>query len=68
LWAKGHNVEDIHKEIFRVYGGKCLSCKAVHSWFKKFPLGCLKVTDDAQPVRPVQIATEATMQQVEELI
>jgi hypothetical protein len=28
----------------------------------------LKVADDAQPGRPVEIVTEATVQQVEELI
>jgi hypothetical protein len=28
----------------------------------------LKVTDDDKPGRPVEVATEATMQQVEELI
>jgi hypothetical protein len=32
LWAKGLNAEDIHKEMFPVYGGKCLSHKAVHNW------------------------------------
>jgi hypothetical protein len=31
LWAKGLNVKDIHKEMFPVYGDKCLSRKAVHS-------------------------------------
>jgi hypothetical protein len=30
LWLK-----DIHKELFPVYGGKCLSRKAVHSWVEK---------------------------------
>jgi ribulose 1,5-bisphosphate synthetase/thiazole synthase len=35
LWAKGLNVKDVHKEMFPVYGGKCLSRKAVHSWVKK---------------------------------
>jgi hypothetical protein len=38
LWAKGLNAKDIHKEIFPVYGGKCLSCKAVQSWVAKVPL------------------------------
>jgi hypothetical protein len=28
LWAKGLNANDIHKEIFPVYGGKCLSRKS----------------------------------------
>jgi hypothetical protein len=32
LWAKGLNAKDIYKELFPVYGGKCLSGKAVHSW------------------------------------
>jgi hypothetical protein len=35
LWAKGFNARDIHKEMFPVYGGRCLSCKAVHNWVKK---------------------------------
>jgi hypothetical protein len=32
LWAKGPSAKDIHKEMFPVYGGKCLSRKAVHNW------------------------------------
>jgi hypothetical protein len=32
LWAKGLNAKDIHKEMFPLYGGKCLSRKAVHIW------------------------------------
>jgi hypothetical protein len=30
-WAEGLDAKDIHKEMFPVYGGKCLSYKAVHS-------------------------------------
>jgi hypothetical protein len=30
LWAKGLNAKDIHKEISPLYGGTCLSRKAVH--------------------------------------
>jgi hypothetical protein len=33
---KDLDVEDIHKKTFPVYGGKCLSHKAVHNWVKKF--------------------------------
>jgi hypothetical protein len=29
LWAKGVNAKDIHREMFLVYSGKCLSHKAV---------------------------------------
>jgi hypothetical protein len=36
LWAKEHNTKDIHKQMFPVYGGKCLSSKAVHSPVQKF--------------------------------
>jgi hypothetical protein len=32
LWAKGLNAKDIHKEMFRVYVGKCLLRKAVYNW------------------------------------
>jgi hypothetical protein len=49
LWAKGFNAKDIHKEMFPVYGGKCLSCKVVHNWVEKFSQGRLKVADDARP-------------------
>jgi hypothetical protein len=69
LWAKGLNANDILKEVFPVYSGKCLSCKAVHNWIEKFSQERSKVADDARPGRPVETATEATaLQQVEELI
>jgi hypothetical protein len=31
LWAKGHSAKNIHKEMFLIYGGKCLSREAVHN-------------------------------------
>jgi hypothetical protein len=30
------NAKDIHKEVLPVYGGKCLSRKAVHNWVAMF--------------------------------
>jgi hypothetical protein len=54
--------------MFPVYGGKCFPCEAVHEWVKTFSQGRSKVTNDARPGHPVEIATEATVQQVEELI
>jgi hypothetical protein len=51
LWTKGLNSKDIHKEIFPVYGGKCLSRKAVHDWVGKFFQGRSKVADDETDVR-----------------
>jgi hypothetical protein len=54
--------------MFPVYSGKCLSHKVVHNWVKKFSQGRSKVADDAQPGRPVVIATKATVQWVEKLI
>jgi fructose/tagatose bisphosphate aldolase len=54
--------------MFRVYGRKCLSHKAIHSWSDKFSQGHSEVADAARLGRPVEIATEATVQQVEELI
>jgi hypothetical protein len=38
LWARRQNAKGIHKEMFTVYGGNCLSCIVVHNWFKKSPL------------------------------
>jgi hypothetical protein len=49
--GKRVNAKDIHKEMFHVYGGKCLPCKAVHNWVKKFSPWHLKVADDARPDR-----------------
>jgi hypothetical protein len=60
LWAKALNANNIHKEMFPVYSGKCLSCKPVHNWVEKFSQGHSKVADNAQPGHPVEIATEAT--------
>jgi transposase len=62
------NAKDIHKAMFPVYGGKCLSRKAVHNWVEKFSEGRSKFADDVRLGRPVEIATAATVQQVEELI
>jgi hypothetical protein len=54
--------------MFPVYSGKCLLGKAVHNSVEKFSQGCSKIADDFLPGRPVDIATEATVQRVEELI
>jgi hypothetical protein len=35
LWAKGLSVKNIHKEMFLVYGGICLSRKAVYKLVEK---------------------------------
>jgi hypothetical protein len=35
LWARGLKAKDIHKDMFPVYGGKCLSLEAVHDWVEK---------------------------------
>jgi hypothetical protein len=47
LQAKELNAKDIHREMFPVHGGKCLSRKAVHKWVEKFSQGRSKVVDDA---------------------
>jgi hypothetical protein len=36
LREKGLSAKDIHKEMFPVYGGRCLSRKAVQIWWRKF--------------------------------
>jgi hypothetical protein len=49
LWSKGLNAKDIHKEMFPVYGGKCLSHKEVQNLVEKFSQRHSTVADDAQP-------------------
>jgi hypothetical protein len=48
LWTKGLNAKDVHREMFPVYGGKCPSRKAVHSWVEKFSQVRLRITDDGR--------------------
>jgi hypothetical protein len=59
LWAKGLNVKDINKEMFSVYGEKCVSCKAVHICVERFSQGRSKIADDTRSVGPLEIATAA---------
>jgi hypothetical protein len=68
LWTEGVNLKDIHSEIFPLYGWKCLSCKAVHNWVETFSQGRSKVADDALPRPHVEVATEASVKRLEELI
>jgi hypothetical protein len=65
---RGTQCKGIHKEVFPIYDGKCLLLKAIYIWVKKFSQGHLKDVDDARPGHPVEIATEATVQRMEELI
>jgi transposase len=60
LCAKGLNAKEINKEIYHVYGGKCLSRIEVHNWIEKFSQARSKFADDAWPGRPVKIAAEAS--------
>jgi hypothetical protein len=64
LWAKGLHAKDVHKEMLPIYGGKCLSCKAVHNWVERFSQGRLKVTDDARPGCPFEIMAETTVKRI----
>jgi hypothetical protein len=34
LWAKGLIAKDNHKEMFPVYGGRCLLHKVLHNWIE----------------------------------
>jgi hypothetical protein len=36
LWAKGPDAKDILKQMFSIYGGDCLSRKAVDNWVENF--------------------------------
>jgi hypothetical protein len=41
--------------MFTVYGGKCLSRKAIHNRVERFFQGRSKVEDDDLPGRPVRL-------------
>jgi hypothetical protein len=51
LWPKGLNAKEIHKYVFPVYSGKCLSRKEVHNRAEKFSQGLSTITDDETEVR-----------------
>jgi hypothetical protein len=64
LWAKRFNAKDIHKEIFPLYGGKCLSRKAVHNWVenvslmtKRLKRRCGSGWDNSQRTSMMRVAT-----------
>jgi hypothetical protein len=61
LSGKGLNAKDIHKEMFPVYGGKCLSRKAVHNCLQKFSEGRSKVADEARPGTEVAENSQKTL-------
>jgi hypothetical protein len=47
MWVKGLNANDIPKEMFPVYGGKCLSRKAAQKCVvDKFSQGRSKVAEE----------------------
>jgi hypothetical protein len=47
LW-QDNSMQRIHKEMFPLYGWKCLSRKMVHNWIEKFSQGRSNVEDDAR--------------------
>jgi hypothetical protein len=49
--GKRTQCNDIHKEMFYVYGGKCLSLKAVNSLVKQFSQKRSEVADDELEMR-----------------
>jgi hypothetical protein len=64
LWAEGLNAKDINKEMFNVYGGKCLSCRAVHNWVanvslmtKRFKRRCGSGRDNSQKTSVLWVST-----------
>jgi hypothetical protein len=60
LSADGLYAMGVHKEIFLIYGWKCLSRKAVRNSVEKFSQGRSKIADDARRGRSVEVATEST--------
>jgi hypothetical protein len=61
LRPKGFNANGTHKEMFRIYGGECLSRKAIHKWVEKFSQGSSKIAGDARPGRCVVTVIKAAV-------
>jgi hypothetical protein len=59
--------KDIHKEMLTLYGEHCLSRQAVHNWVQKFSEGRTNIEDEDPVGRPLEIATPATLQRVEDI-
>jgi hypothetical protein len=63
LWAKGLNAKYIHKEMFPVYGEKCLSRKAVHNWManvsmmKRLKRRCGRARENSQKTSMLRVST-----------
>ena len=68
LWAKDVSAKDIHKEMLPMYGEQCLSRQAVHNWVQKFSEGRTNIEGEHRVCRPVEIATPANLQLVEDII
>ena len=68
LWAKDRAAKDIHKEVLPMYGEHCLSRQADHNWVQKFSEGQTSIEDEYRVGRPVEIATPAKLQRVEDII
>jgi hypothetical protein len=59
--------KDIHKEMLPMYSKHCLSRQAVHNWVQ-FSEGPRSIEDEHRVDRPVEIATPATLQRIEDII
>jgi hypothetical protein len=64
LCAKELNAKDIHKEIFHVYGVKCLLSKAVQNWeanvslmTKRLKWSCGSGGDNSQKTSMLRVST-----------
>jgi len=68
LWAKDMAAKDFHKEMLPMYGEHCLSRQAVHNFVQKFSEGRTTIKDEHRVGRPVEIATPATLEHVEDII
>ena len=60
--------KDNHKEMLPMYREHCLSRQVVHNWVQKFSEGRTSIEDEHRAGRPVEIATQETLQRVEDII
>ena len=68
LWTYDMAAKDRHKEMLPMYGEHCLSLQVFHNWVQKFSELRTRSEDEHRVGRPVEIATPAALQRVENII
>jgi transposase len=68
LWSGGVKPSEIYRGMKVQYGDSCLSQGGVYEWVERFKNGRQNVSNERLSGRPVSLATETVIQQIEQRI